>query len=48
MPAMLRICSQLPRAPDDAMRLIVLSSGNAARIATATSSVAFVRIWMSS
>ena len=48
MPAMLRTCSQLPRAPDVTMRLMVLSVGKFSRIATATSSVAFVQIWMSS
>ena len=48
MPAMLRTCSQLPRAPEVTMRLIVLSTGKFARMASATSSVALVQIWMSS
>ena len=48
IPAMLRICSQLPRAPDDTMRLMVLSSGKLSRIAFWTSSVASVQILMSS
>ncbi len=48
MPTMLRTCSQLPRAPEDTIRLIVFSFGNAARMASATSSVAFVQIFTNS
>ena len=48
MPAMLRTCSQLPRAPDVTMRLMVLSVGKFSCMALATSSVALVQIWMSS
>ncbi len=48
IPAMFRICSQLPRAPEDTMRLMVLSSGKCAFIAACTSSVASVQILMSS
>jgi DNA-directed RNA polymerase subunit beta' len=35
---MLRICSQLPRAPELTMRLMVLSAGKLAFIAACTSS----------
>ena len=48
IPAMLRTCSQLPRAPDDTMRLMLLSFGKFSCIAAATSSVASVQISMSS
>ena len=44
IPAMFRICSQLPRAPEDTMRLMVLSAGKFAFIAACTSSVASVQI----
>ena len=48
IPAMLRTCSQLPRAPDVTMRLMVLSIGKFARISAATSFVASVQILISS